>query len=399
MGAERVTILGSTGSIGVSTLDVLARDPERFEVHALTAQGNVEKLAEQCLAHRPAVAVMVDPEAGAALRDLLQRAGVSTQVRVGVEALVEVASEPEVDVVMAAIVGAAGLLPTLAAAEAGKRLLLANKESLVMSGALLIDAVARSGAKLLPVDSEHNAIFQCLPEGYTCGDSVQSCGAERIWLTASGGPFRERPLDRFGEITPEEACAHPNWDMGRKISVDSATMMNKGLEVIEARWLFALQPEAIQVVLHPQSVVHSMVAYADGSVLAQLGNPDMRTPIAHTLAWPRRMASGVNPLDLFAVGRLDFTPPSPERFPCLDLAYDALAAGGTATTILNAANEVAVQAFLDRRIGFPTIAQGIAATLDAVTSCPADSLEGILAADAEARDYATQWVNRHGYRP
>jgi len=399
MAAERVTILGSTGSIGVSTLDVIARDPERFEVHALTAQANVEKLAEQCLEHRPAVAVMVDPEAGAALRDLLQRAGVATQVRVGVDALVEVASEPEVDVVMAAIVGAAGLLPTLAAAEAGKRLLLANKESLVMSGALLIDAVARSGARLLPVDSEHNAIFQCLPEGYTCGDTVQSCGAERIWLTASGGPFRERPLDRFGEITPEEACAHPNWEMGRKISVDSATMMNKGLEVIEARWLFALQPEAIQVVLHPQSVVHSMVAYADGSVLAQLGNPDMRTPIAHALAWPRRMASGVNPLDLFAVGRLDFTPPPPERFPCLDLAYDALASGGTATTILNAANEVAVQAFLDCRIGFPTIAQGIAATLDAVSSGPADSLEGILAADAEARDYASQWVDRHGHRP
>jgi len=399
MAAERVTILGSTGSIGVSTLDVIARDPERFEVHALTAQANVEKLAEQCLEHRPAVAVMVDPEAGAALRDLLQRAGIATQVRVGVDALVEVASEPEVDVVMAAIVGAAGLLPTLAAAEAGKRLLLANKESLVMSGALLIDAVARSGARLLPVDSEHNAIFQCLPEGYTCGDTVQSCGAERIWLTASGGPFRERPLDRFGEITPEEACAHPNWEMGRKISVDSATMMNKGLEVIEARWLFALQPEAIQVVLHPQSVVHSMVAYADGSVLAQLGNPDMRTPIAHALAWPRRMASGVNPLDLFAVGRLDFTPPPPERFPCLDLAYDALASGGTATTILNAANEVAVQAFLDCRIGFPTIAQGIAATLDAVSSGPADSLEGILAADAEARDYASQWVDRHGHRP
>jgi len=399
MAAERVTILGSTGSIGVSTLDVIARDPERFEVHALTAQANVEKLAEQCLEHRPAVAVMVDPEAGAALRDLLQRAGIATQVRVGVDALVEVASEREVDVVMAAIVGAAGLLPTLAAAEAGKRLLLANKESLVMSGALLIDAVARSGARLLPVDSEHNAIFQCLPEGYTCGDTVQSCGAERIWLTASGGPFRERPLDRFGEITPEEACAHPNWEMGRKISVDSATMMNKGLEVIEARWLFALQPEAIQVVLHPQSVVHSMVAYADGSVLAQLGNPDMRTPIAHALAWPRRMASGVNPLDLFAVGRLDFTPPPPERFPCLDLAYDALASGGTATTILNAANEVAVQAFLDCRIGFPTIAQGIAATLDAVSSGPADSLEGILAADAEARDYASQWVDRHGHRP
>jgi len=396
MATERVTILGSTGSIGVSTLDVLARDPGRFEVYALTAHGNVEKLAEQCLACRPAVAVMVDPEAGAALRDLLQRAAVPTEVRTGVEALVEVASASEVDVVMAAIVGAAGLLPTLAAAEAGKRLLLANKEALVMSGALLIDAVARSGARLLPVDSEHNAIFQCLPEGYTCGEPVQPCGAERIWLTASGGPFRERPLDRFGEITPEEACAHPNWDMGRKISVDSATMMNKGLEVIEACWLFALAPEAIQVVLHSQSIVHSMVAYADGSVLAQLGNPDMRTPIAHALAWPQRMGSGVNPLDLFAVGRLDFAAPSSERFPCLDLAYRALQMGGTATTVLNAANEVAVQSFLDREIGFPAIAQLIAATLDTIAAQPADSLEGILAADAQARDYARHWVTEHG---
>jgi 1-deoxy-D-xylulose-5-phosphate reductoisomerase len=399
MGVERVTILGSTGSIGVSTLDVLARDPERFEVHALTAHANVERLAEQCLAWRPSVAVMVDPEAGAALRALLRRAGVATEVQVGTEALVEVASASGVDVVMAAIVGAAGLLPTLAAAQAGKRLLLANKESLVMSGALLIDAAAQSGAKLLPVDSEHNAIFQCLPEGYTCGEPVQRFGAERIWLTASGGPFRERPLDRFRDITPEEACAHPNWDMGRKISVDSATMMNKGLEVIEARWLFALEPEAIQVVLHPQSIVHSMVAYTDGSVLAQLGNPDMRTPIAHALAWPRRMGSGVSPLDLFAVGRLDFAPASVERFPCLDLAYQALKAGGTATTILNAANEVAVQSFLDRQIGFPAIADLIANALEAIVAQPADSLEGILAADAQARDYARQWVTKCGAAP
>lgn len=399
MAAERVTILGSTGSIGVSTLDVLARDRERFAVYALTANGNVDKLAEQCLAFRPTVAVMVDREAGAALRDRLRHAGVATEVRVGVDALAEVAAAPEVDVVMAAIVGAAGLLPTLAAAEAGKRLLLANKESLVMSGALLIDAVARSGAKLLPVDSEHNAIFQCLPEGYTCGEPVQPGGAERIWLTASGGPFRERPLDGFGDITPDEACAHPNWEMGRKISVDSATMMNKGLEVIEARWLFALEPETIQVVLHPQSVVHSMVAYADGSVLAQLGNPDMRTPIAHALAWPRRMGAGVRPLDLFAVGRLDFMPPSLERFPCLGLAYQALAMGGTATTILNAANEVAVQSFLDGRIRFPAIAELIAATLAATSVDPADSLKGILAADALAREYAGDWVMEHGVVP
>lgn len=392
MGRERVTILGSTGSIGVSTLDVLARQPDRFEIHALTAHANVQRLAEQCLKHRPAVAVMVDREAGAALRDLLGRAGSATTVQVGADALVRVAESPQVEVVMAAIVGAAGLLPTLAAARAGKRLLLANKESLVMSGALLMDAVARSGAKLLPVDSEHNAIFQCLPAGYTCGESVRPHGAERILLTASGGPFRERPLQSFDAITPDEACAHPNWDMGRKISVDSATMMNKGLEVIEARWLFSLQPEAIEVVLHPQSIVHSMVSYADGSVLAQLGNPDMRTPIAHSLAWPGRMASGVAPLNLLKAGRLEFLPPSLERFPCLDLAYRALTAGGTATTILNAANEIAVQAFLDERIRFTAIARLIDVTLAALPVRSADSLEGILAADAEAREYAREWI-------
>ncbi|MFO8006058.1 1-deoxy-D-xylulose-5-phosphate reductoisomerase [Thioalkalivibrio sp.] len=393
MGRERVTILGSTGSIGVSTLDVLARQPDRFEVHALTAHANVERLAEQCLAHRPAVAVMVDREAASALRDLLARAGSGTTVLAGEEALVDAARAPEVDVVMAAIVGAAGLLPTLAGAHAGKRLLLANKESLVMSGALLMDAVTHSGARLLPVDSEHNAIFQCLPAGYTCGESVCPHGAERILLTASGGPFRERPLQSFDAITPNEACAHPNWDMGRKISVDSATMMNKGLEIIEARWLFSLPPEAIEVVLHPQSIVHSMVSYADGSVLAQLGNPDMRTPIAHSLAWPDRMASGVAPLDLLKAGRLEFLPPSQERFPCLELAYRALKAGGTATTILNAANEIAVQAFLDERIRFPTIARLIDLTLAALPVRPADSLDGILAADAEAREYASAWVN------
>jgi 1-deoxy-D-xylulose-5-phosphate reductoisomerase len=392
MTRKRVTILGSTGSIGVSTLDVLSRQPDRFEVYALTAHASFERLAAQCLQHRPAVAVMVDHEAGAALRDLLARAGSATTVRVGPEALVAVAEAPEVDVVMAAIVGAAGLLPTLAAAEAGKRLLLANKESLVMSGGLLIDAVARSGAKLLPVDSEHNAIFQCLPAGYACGAPVHPHGAERIWLTASGGPFRERPLESFGEITPDEACAHPNWDMGRKISVDSATMMNKGLEVIEAHWLFALEPSAIQVVLHPQSIVHSMVSYADGSVLAQLGNPDMRTPIAHSLAWPGRMASGVAPLDLVKAGRLEFLPPAPDRFPCLGLAYRALETGGTATTILNAANEIAVESFLEGRIGFPAIARLIEAALAALAAQPADSLERVLAADAEARDYARHWV-------
>ncbi|AGA33627.1 1-deoxy-D-xylulose 5-phosphate reductoisomerase [Thioalkalivibrio nitratireducens DSM 14787] len=392
MPRERVTILGSTGSIGVSTLDVLARQHDRFEVYALTAQSNVERLAEQCLEHRPAVAVMVDPEAGAALRDLLARAGSLTEVRSGAQALATAAAAPEVDIVMAAIVGAAGLLPTLAAAESGKRLLLANKESLVMSGALLIDAVARSGARLLPVDSEHNAIFQCLPAGYRCADPIHPHGAQRIWLTASGGPFRDRPLETFDAITPDEACAHPNWEMGRKISVDSATMMNKGLEVIEARWLFALEADAIRVVLHPQSIVHSMVAYSDGSVLAQLGQPDMRTPIAHALAWPGRMASGVGALDLLSVGRLDFAEPSPERFPCLGLAYRALTAGGTATTVLNAANEVAVAAFLDERMPFTAIARVIDDTLAAIPVEPADSLERILALDARARDYAGESV-------
>ncbi|AHE98597.1 1-deoxy-D-xylulose 5-phosphate reductoisomerase [Thioalkalivibrio paradoxus ARh 1] len=387
-----MTILGSTGSIGVNTLDVLARQHDRFEVHALTARSNVERLAEQCLEHRPAVAVMVDPEAGAALRDLLARAGSRTEVRVGAPALAAVAAAPEVEIVMAAIVGGAGLLPTLAAAEAGKRLLLANKEALVMSGALLIDAVARSGARLLPVDSEHNAIFQCLPAGYRCADPVHPHGVQQIWLTASGGPFRERLLETFHSITPDEACAHPNWDMGRKISVDSATMMNKGLEVIEARWLFALEADAIRVVLHPQSIVHSMVAYADGSVLAQLGQPDMRTPIAHALAWPGRMASGVDALDLLSVGRLDFAEPSPERFPCLGLAYRALAAGGTATTVLNAANEVAVAAFLEGKIPFTAIARVIDDALSAIPVEPADSLERILALDARARDYAWESV-------
>ncbi len=394
MTRERVTILGSTGSIGVSTLDVLSRQRDRFEVFALTANGNVEVMARQCLEHAPEVAVMADPEAASALRDRLARSGCPTEVRVGSEGLVAVAESDHVDVVMAAIVGAAGLLPTLAAAGAGKRLLLANKESLVMSGALLMDAVVRSGATLLPVDSEHNAIFQCLPAGYTCGDAVHPHGARRIWLTASGGPFRERALDSFDAITPEEACAHPNWDMGRKISVDSATMMNKGLEVIEARWLFALDPEDIQVVLHPQSIIHSMVAYSDGSVLAQLGNPDMRTPIAHALAWPGRMDSGVEPLDLFSAGPLEFAAPSLERFPCLGLAYRALRAGGTATTVLNAANEVAVEAFLAGEIRFPAIAAIIEQTLSALAPEPAESLEGILAADARARDYAKDWLKR-----
>jgi 1-deoxy-D-xylulose-5-phosphate reductoisomerase len=389
----QLTILGSTGSIGLSTLDVIARRPERFGIYALTAHRNVDRMREQCLAFEPEVAVMMDAEAGQALRSTLAGTGCRTEVRVGSEALAEVAAASRVDAVMAAIVGAAGLLPTLAAAEAGKRVLLANKEALVMSGALLMDAVRRSGASLLPIDSEHNAIFQCLPNGYVCADPVGPHGARRIWLTASGGPFRERPLESFASITPEEACAHPNWAMGRKISVDSATMMNKGLEVIEACWLFAVEPSAIQVVLHPQSIVHSMVAYADGSVLAQLGNPDMRTPIAHALAWPDRMESGVAPLDLLTMGRLEFSEPEARRFPALEHAYTALRRGGTATTVLNAANEVAVAAFLEQALAFNEIPMVIGRTLDALEAEAVDSLETILAADARARDVARALVD------
>lgn len=394
MPIQSVTILGSTGSIGVSTLDVLHRQPERFRVQALTAHRNVALLEAQCLVHRPAVAVVACADAAAELHARLRRQGCPTEVWSGSQALEEVAAAPQTQIVMAAIVGAAGLLPTLAAARAGKRLLLANKEALVMAGALLMEAVAAHGACLLPVDSEHNAIFQCLPAGYRCGDPVRQHGVERLWLTASGGPFRDWPLEDFARITPEQACAHPNWDMGRKISVDSATMMNKGLEIIEAHWLFALAPESIVPVLHPQSIVHSLVGYTDGSVLGQLGHPDMRTPIAHSLSWPERMASGVQPLDLLRLGRLDFAAPSPERFPCLALAYAALTAGGTATTILNAANEVAVEAFLSGTIAFTEISELIAAVQAAVTVEPAVALECILAADAQARVQARGWIQQ-----
>jgi 1-deoxy-D-xylulose-5-phosphate reductoisomerase len=383
-------VLGSTGSIGVSTLDVAARHPERFEIVALTANRDVQGMAGQCRRHRPAYAVMADARAAQSLRGLLSDLDPAPEVLAGPAALETVAALPEVDAVMAAIVGAAGLLPTLAAARAGKRLLLANKESLVVAGALLMEAVAASGAVLLPIDSEHNAIFQCLPTSWRQG--LGSVGVERILLTASGGPFRQIPPERLPDVTPEEACAHPNWNMGRKISVDSATMMNKGLELIEACWLFGTTPERVQVVIHPQSIVHSLVQYVDGSVLAQLGNPDMRTPIAHALAWPERMASGVVPLDLFAVAHLDFEPPSAERFPCLELAYLAAAAGGTAPAILNAANEVAVAAFLDRRIGYMDIPHVVKGTLERL---PAQSVTGggladLLDADRRARAAAEQ---------
>ena len=366
-----VTVLGSTGSIGVSTLDVVSRHPERFRVVALTANGNVDRLAEQCRRFRPPYAVMADRGAAARLAELLGDMPGGPRVLAGVEGLEQVASLPETRYVMAAIVGAAGLRPTLAAARSGKRVLLANKESLVMAGALLMEAIEDSGAELLPIDSEHNAIFQCLPGGFRRG--LPEVGVERILLTASGGPFREWPAERLAAVTPDEACAHPVWRMGRKISVDSATLMNKGLEVIEACWLFGTSPDRVQVVIHPQSVIHSLVQYRDGSVLAQLGNPDMRTPIAHALAWPDRLESGVAPLDLIGVGRLEFEAVDLARFPCLGLAFEAARTGGSAPAVLNAANEVAVAGFLDGRLGFPQIAELVDRTLQGM---PLQAVEG-----------------------
>jgi len=387
-----VTILGATGTIGVNTLDVVARHPERFEVVALTANRDVDRLFEQCRDVAPAYAVMADEDAAAQLAERLRSAGLETEVLAGIDGLERVSSLAETDYVMAGIVGAAGLLPTLAAARAGKRVMLANKEALVMSGQLFMDEVRRSGAELLPIDSEHNAIFQCMPPNFDTG--LERVGVERILLTASGGPFREWPLERLHAVSPEQAVAHPNWVMGRKISVDSATMMNKGLEVIEACWLFDTGSERVEVVLHPQSVIHSMVSYNDGSVLAQLGNPDMRTPIAYALAWPERMASGVDPLDMFAVGRLDFERPDFARFPCLRLAYEAYESGGTATAILNAANEVAVQAFLDGQVRFTDIPRIIEQALGEVSAEDALNLDLVLAADARARAHAGETVQR-----
>ncbi len=383
---QSLTILGATGSIGVSTLDVVARHPDRYRVFALTGQTRVDLLATQCAQFHPEVAVVGSAEAAAQLQALIKRDGLGTEVLFGEQALCEVASSASCDTVMAAIVGAAGLRPSLAAAHAGKKLLLANKEALVISGQLFMDAVASSGAVLLPIDSEHNAIFQCLPIGYQRVPPQH--GIRKILLTASGGPFLDRDLASFDSITPEQAIAHPNWSMGRKISVDSATMMNKGLEVIEAHWLFGASAAQIEVVIHPQSVIHSMVAYADGSVLAQLGNPDMRTPIAHALAYPERIDSGVDAIDLARIGQLDFRKPDFLRFPCLQLAFDVLQSGGCAPAVLNAANEIAVQAFLDGRIGFSRIAQVIAETLHRVPSAAVDTLDSLLAQDQVARAQA-----------
>jgi 1-deoxy-D-xylulose-5-phosphate reductoisomerase len=378
-----ITILGATGSIGVSTLDVLARHPDKYQVYALTAHSKVDELAAQCAQFRPQRAVVGSAAAAEQLATLLRAQDVRVDVSWGEQALCDVAAAAGTDTVMAAIVGAAGLAPVLAAARAGKKILLANKEALVMSGQLFMDAVQQHGATLLPIDSEHNAIFQSLPQSYA--RSPQGAGVAKILLTASGGPFLTRAVDTLEDVTPEQACKHPNWVMGRKISVDSATMMNKGLEVIEAHWLFGAPAAQIEVVIHPQSVIHSMVSYVDGSVLAQLGNPDMRTPIAHALAYPERIDSGVAQLDLTSIGTLQFEKPDFARFRCLALAFEALRAGGTAPALLNAANEVAVDAFLDKRIGFRDIDRVIARVMHENAHGAAGSIEAVMAQDALAR--------------
>jgi 1-deoxy-D-xylulose-5-phosphate reductoisomerase len=388
---QHITILGATGSIGASTLDVVERHPDRYRVYALTAHQRVEELAEQCLRFRPQVAVVGNADAALRLSKLLDANGLKIDIGHGEADLCAVAGASGCDTVMAAIVGAAGLAPTMAAAKAGKKVLLANKEALVMSGRLLMDAVSESGATLLPIDSEHNAIFQCLPHSYQ--RVPEQHGVAKILLTASGGPFLNRAVETLENVTPEEAVAHPNWVMGRKISVDSATMMNKGLEVIEAHWLFGAPADRIEVVIHPQSVIHSMVSYVDGSVLAQLGNPDMRTPIAHALAYPERVASGVEPLDLVRIGQLAFQRPDFERFPCLKLAYDALTAGGTAPAILNAANEVAVQAFLDGEIGFRTIARTISRVMNELPHDEMSDIEALIEQDLRARALARSYIS------
>lgn len=387
-----VSILGATGSIGMSTLDVLRRHPERYQIVGLSANTEVERLAELCRHHHPRYAAMADARAAEQLRTRLRDIDGAVQVLGGAEGLETIAAHPDVSCVMAAIVGAAGLVPALAAARAGKRILLANKEALVMSGQIFMDEVRRNNAELLPVDSEHNAIFQCLPAARD--KSLDELGINRILLTASGGPFRTTPLDELRKVTPAQACAHPNWQMGRKISVDSATMMNKGLEVIEACWLFATSAERIQVVIHPQSVIHSMVEYIDGSILAQMGSPDMRTPIAYALAWPERIASGVQRLNLFDVAQLNFSAPDMKRFPCLRLAYEALARGGTATAVLSAANEVAVQAFLEEKLAFTAIPAVVEATLNEIAAKAASSLNVILEEDARARHWAQELIAR-----
>jgi 1-deoxy-D-xylulose-5-phosphate reductoisomerase len=394
-GPRGVAILGSTGSIGRSTLSVVALHPERFRASVLAAHGSWQTIVEQALEFRPDTVVLMDQAAAAKARAALEHAGSAVRVECGGEALASEVTGGNVEMVMAAIVGAAGLLPTLAAVRAGKRVLLANKEALVMAGRLLMDEVHRAKTQIIPIDSEHNAIFQCMPGGYLPGTAAP--GVTRVILTASGGPFRTTALARFESVTPDEACNHPKWKMGRKISVDSATLMNKGLEVIEATLLFGLPESQVHVVVHPQSLIHSLVEYADGSLLAQMGAPDMRTPIAQGLAWPERVASGVQSLDLGQIGRLDFEPPDHIRFPSLGLARAAARAGGTAPALLNAANEVAVQAFLDRRLNFTGIPTVCDKVLQRLGSCPVNALGDVLDADAAARSLASALIEpAHG---
>jgi 1-deoxy-D-xylulose-5-phosphate reductoisomerase len=389
-----ICILGATGSIGVSTLDVVSRHPDKYKVIALTANHNIDTLYEQCLAHHPQYAVVVAESRVEAFRQRMSASPELADIKIlsGSAALEQVSTLDDVDSVMAAIVGAAGLLPTLAAAKAGKTILLANKEALVMSGQIFLEAVRNSNAVLLPIDSEHNAIFQCMPAGYSTGQVAKQ--ARRILLTASGGPFRTTPVAELVNVTPEQAIAHPKWDMGKKISVDSATMMNKGLELIEASLLFNMDADDIQVVIHPQSIIHSMVDYVDGSVLAQMGNPDMRTPIAYAMAWPERFDSGVAPLDIFKVAHMDFEEPDLQRFPCLGLAYKAIKAGGIMPTVLNAANEIAVEAFLAEKVRFTDIAKIIELSMAEFNADHADTLEAVLQADQQARAVATRVISQ-----
>ena len=390
MSREKICILGSTGSIGESTLDVIARNQERYEVTALTAHRNTEKLAQQCARFDAALAVIADPSLESDLAARLKEAGSRAQVLAGEEGLVTAAELGEVDIVMAAIVGAAGLQPTFRAAQRGKKILLANKESLVIAGEVFVAEARRNQAPVLPVDSEHNAIFQSLPPGFEAG--LDAAGVDRIILTASGGPFLDMPAEQLNRVTPEQACAHPNWDMGRKISVDSATLMNKGLEVIEARWLFNAHPEQIDVLVHPQSIVHSMVSYRDGSVIAQMGTPDMRTPIAYSLAWPERIEAGVDRLKLAQMNDLSFSEPDLERFPCLALAFEAMRTGDSAPAILNAANEVAVESFLQGRIGFDRISQLVDQVMQQLEVTSLNNLDDVLAQDRRARRCAIDYV-------
>jgi 1-deoxy-D-xylulose-5-phosphate reductoisomerase len=387
---QQITILGATGSIGVSTLDVVSRHPQRYRVFALTAHSNVAVLLAQCRQFQPNFAVMMDADAAEQLAQALDNEGLQTQVLCGIEALEQVSEHQQVDIVMAAIVGAAGMRPALAAARSGKKVLLANKETLVMAGHLFMEAVKHNGATLLPIDSEHNAIFQCLPATFSNG--LLASGVTKILLTASGGPFRHYSQAQLATVTPEQALNHPNWSMGRKVTIDSATLMNKGLEVIEAHWLFGATAEQIEVVIHPQSVIHSMVQYSDGSVLAELGNPDMRTPIAHAMAWPERITSGVAPLDLFATARLDFEAPDTVRFPCLRLAFEALQQAGTAPALLNAANEIAVEAFLQGKMAFHDIPRLIETVLENIPSQVVTCLQDVVEANAIGRETAEVWL-------